>query len=232
MKTTSIVSLIASLLIAPACFATIEAYDIQVISRNADNDGGQAVWLRPGTTINKFWLTDPVTQLAYVSGAGLGLTFISNVPTVDFSIVATLTDVSNAVAAANPSFSFNNSPGRSIVTTINAANGFQPSATRNTSCSYSITISATATGLIGGASSGYVVYEICSTNSATGSNWTEIGRWTNGQSINSLLTLSSTQPIGSDVMKIVPAGWYVRLRSVNVSGSPSYTVNSGQEVAL
>lgn len=128
--------------------------------------------------------------------------------------------------------SFNNAPGRSIVSVANAANGFQISSTRDSQASYSVTIQVNATGLIAGASSGYVVYEIAATNSATPGDWTEIGRWTNGQTFTSILTLSSAQPVGADITKLIPAGYYVRMRSVNISGAPTYTVNSGQEVLL
>lgn len=136
------------------------------------------------------------------------------------------------IVTAASGISINNAPSRTIVTTINAANGFQISSTRGCQASYSITISASATGLVGGASSGYVVFEVCSTNSATGTDWVEIGRWTNGQTFTSILTLSSSQPVGGDITKIVPAGYYTRLRSVNVAGTPTYSVNSGQEVLL
>lgn len=161
-----------------------------------------------------------------ISVAGVPTSSITGLSTVATS--GSYTDLSNKPAA----FSFNNTPSRSIVTTAAAANGFQISSTRNATASYSITITASASGITGGASSGYVVYEIAATNSATAGDWTEIGRWTNGQTFNSILTLTSTQPIGMDVMKIVPAGYYMRLRSVNVSGTPTYTVNSGQEVLL
>lgn len=136
------------------------------------------------------------------------------------------------IVTAGNVVSVNNAPSRSIITAINVANGFQISSTRACQASYSITISANASGLLAGASSGYVVFEICSTNSATGTDWVEIGRWTNGQSFTSILTLTSVQPVGGDVTKIIPIGYYIRLRSVNVAGTPTYTVNSGQEVLL
>lgn len=142
-------------------------------------------------------------------------------------------DAQGRVTACN-NRSINNAPARGayLVSAINAANGFQISATRDALASYSITIQVTPSGLLAGASVGYVVYEICPTNSATGTDWIEVGRWTDGQTFSSLLTLASTQPIGSDIGKLVPAGYYVRFRSVNVSGTPTYTYNSGQEVQL
>jgi hypothetical protein len=126
--------------------------------------------------------------------------------------------------------SFNNAPARSIVATAAAANGFQVSSTRNASVSYSSTISTTAT--IGGAASGYLLLEICATNSATAGDWTAISRSTNGQTVTLAIALQSVQVTGGCVHGIVPAGYYARIRSVNVSGTPSYTANEQQEVLL
>lgn len=126
--------------------------------------------------------------------------------------------------------SFNNTASHSIVTTAGAANGWQISATRNASVFYSVNVNTTAT--IGGASDGYVVLEIAPTNSATSSDWKEVSRTRNGQTITLALALNSVQNIGSELMNVIPAGYYVRLRSVNVSGTPTYSYISGQEVQL
>lgn len=123
----------------------------------------------------------------------------------------------------------NNILSRSIVTSTSGG-GFQIDAAKYSYVSYSITIQVNASGLLAGASSGYVVMETASTNSTTASDWKEIGRWTNGQTFTSLLTLASTQPMGSDVGKFIQPGYFVRLRSVVVSGTPTFTINSSQEV--
>lgn len=128
-----------------------------------------------------------------------------------------------------PSRSFNNAPGRSIVTGTGAT-GFQISSTRDASVSYSPTIVTTAT--IGGGSSGSVVLEICSTNSSTPGDWIEISRMTNGQVITLALTLQSVQTISSSIVGTVPAGYYAKIRSINNTGTPSYSINSQQEVLL
>lgn len=126
--------------------------------------------------------------------------------------------------------SFNNTPSHSIVTTAAAANGFQLSTTQNTSVYYSVNVTTTAT--IGGGSDGYVVFEIATTNSTTASDWKEVSRSRNGQTISLAVALQSVQNIGSELMNIVPAGYYARLRSVNSSGTPVFTFVSGQEVQL
>ena len=194
-----------------------------------------------GTTIsydNSTYLTGNQTITLTGDVTGSGATSIattlanSGVTAGTYNGNITVDGKGRVTAATN--ISVNNSPGRSayIVTTAAAANGFQISATRAVIASYSITIQATASGVLAGASSGYVAYQICPTNSSIAGDWVEVGRWTNGQTFSSILTLSSTQPVGSDISKIVPAGYYVRFLAVNVSGTPTYTYNSGQEVAL
>lgn len=126
--------------------------------------------------------------------------------------------------------SINNTPSHSIVTTAASANGFQISSTRNTSVFYSVNIATTAT--IGGSADGYVVLEVAATNSSTASDWKEISRFRNGQSISLAVALQSVQNIGGELMGVVPVGYYVRLRSVNSNGTPTFTYVSGQEVQL
>lgn len=125
--------------------------------------------------------------------------------------------------------SFNWTPGRSIVTGTGAT-GFQISSTRDSMVTYSAKITTTAT--IAGGQEGYVVLEIASTNSATAGDWKEVGRVTNGQALSLALTLQSIQPVSGSLSAIVPAGYYVKIRSVNTTGTPTYSMVSGQEVLL
>lgn len=134
-----------------------------------------------------------------------------------------------SILAGIQSKSFNYTPGRSIVTGTGAT-GFQVSSTRDSMITYSPKITTTAT--IAGGQEGYVVLEIASTNSATAGDWKEVGRVTNGQALSLALTLQSVQPVSSSLSAIVPAGYYVKIRSVNTTGSPSYSLVSGQEVLL
>jgi len=131
-------------------------------------------------------------------------------------------------AASN--ISVNNSPSPTIQTVAAAANGNQISSTRVAVVNYSVTLVSTAT--ISGAQSGYVVLEICPTNSTTAGDWIEIGRTPNGQAVSLAVVLQSVSTGGGQVGGYVPAGYFRRLRSVNVSGTPSYNYNSGQEILL
>lgn len=125
---------------------------------------------------------------------------------------------------------FTNNAVRPIETVAAAANGFTLSAVQCTHVSYSVTILSSSTLAVG--SSGYVVLEICPTNSSVAGDWQEIARLTNGQNNGLIVGLALNQPGGAPLAGIVPAGYYVRLRSVNVVGTPTYTWNSGQEVQL
>lgn len=129
-----------------------------------------------------------------------------------------------------PASSFNNAPGRALVTVAAAANGFQISSTRGAMVSYSQTIISTAT--IAGNASGYVLLEICPTNSAVAANWIAISRVANGQAVSLAVVLQSVSTGGGVVSGMVPASYYCRIRSVTTSGSPSYTTNEQQEVLV
>lgn len=135
-------------------------------------------------------------------------------------------------AALAAALSFNNAPARTIQTVAASGNGWRPTGgdTRNYHVSYSVTIScAVQIGVVTNVE-GYVVLETATTNSSTAGNWTEIARVTDGNNIALAIALSTTQKVGGNLSAIIPAGSYVRIRSVNVSGTPTYVSNSGQEV--
>lgn len=124
--------------------------------------------------------------------------------------------------------SVNNNPGRSLVSNASAANGFQVSTTRDADVRYSVTINTSVS--LSGNASGYVVIETCPTNSATASDWTEVARVTSGQSGTLVIGLVLNQAGGGQITAFVPAGYYTRIRTVSTAGSPSFTLNSQQEV--
>lgn len=127
-----------------------------------------------------------------------------------------------------PTKTFNNAPARSIVSTAAAANGWQVSLTKDANVSYSASINTSVS--LSGNSSGYIVLEICPTNSSTAVNWIEINRISSGQSGTLVVGLVLNQVGGAPLTGLVPAGYYARIRSVNVSGTPTYTTNGQQEV--
>lgn len=140
----------------------------------------------------------------------------------------TTSDVNALIATAVPARAVSTET-RSIVTGTGAT-GFQVSSTRDAIVNYNVTIATTAT--IGGSATGVIALEMASTNSATPGDWVEVGRVTNGQSISLAIALQSIQTLGQQLGCFVPAGYYLKLRSINTSGTPTYTYNSGQKVIL
>ena len=193
----------------------------------------------PGGQYNVIKWVTPYSSKVSLHATDSSLTPIMYFVDSDFRIVsgelkigtqfATITDVSNAIAAFIPSRSFNNAPGRSIVTTAGAANGTQISSTRDAQVFYSVTTSTTST--IAGASSATVVLEICSTNSATAGNWIEVARTTNNTNVTLAVALQLVNVQASTLSAIVPAGYYSRIRQT-LTGTSSASISSGQEVLL
>lgn len=156
--------------------------------------------------------------------ATIGVAAISNKPTA----VSAFTNDAGYLTSL-PTKSFNNNPMRSIVTGTGAT-GFQVSSSRDAEVNYSIAVSTTVS--LSGNATGYVVLEVAPTNSATPSDWVEIARTTSGQSGTLVVGLTLTQLGGGQIGGVIPAGYYVKIRSVNTAGTPTYTYNSGQEVLL
>lgn len=141
----------------------------------------------------------------------------------------TVGDITWLIPGLSAARSVNNTPGRSLVTGTGAT-GFQVSALKDAFITYSPKIVTTAT--IAGGQDGYTVLEICSTNSSTAGDWKEIGRVENGQALSLALTLQSVQPVGAPLCGFLPAGWYAKIRTVNVTGTPTFTYVSGQEALI
>lgn len=121
----------------------------------------------------------------------------------------------------------NNAPSHALQTVAAAANGFQLSSTRPSMVNYNVSVSSTAT--IAGAATGSVVLEIAATNSVTATDWKTIGVVGNSQTVTLAIALQSIQVISGQVGGFVPAGWYVRLRSITTTGTVSFSYLSGQE---
>lgn len=111
--------------------------------------------------------------------------------------------------------------------TLNSA--FQISTSRDAQVSYSVDIVAALT--LSGGQVGTVFVEYADDSGFT-TNVVEIGRSVNGNTGTLALGLAITQTSTATVAGVVPAGKFVRLRTANTTGSPTFTFRSSQEVLI
>lgn len=97
---------------------------------------------------------------------------------------------------------------------------FQPSTQRMAIVTYNVSITNAATLVLG--NSGQVILETSPDNAT----WTTISTGASSMGSGILVTSISTVT----VMAFVPRGYYVRIRTVNITGTPTYSSPSGVEV--
>lgn len=106
---------------------------------------------------------------------------------------------------------------------------FQVSSTRHALVSYSVQITVTAS--IGGGQNGDVILEIASDSGFT-TNVQTVAIAGNGQTYTLAVAIQGVQPTTNNLTGFVPAGYYTRLRTVNNTGTPSFSYRAGQEILL
>lgn len=235
MKT--LISILLALASAASSFATVYPYDIFVTQESGTNDYQFVNFLTfSGNGVFGF---DYINHkpVPVVLGYGLLLNSSTWTESIDTSVFGTVAFTGSYNDLINkPTIStavsrvFNLTPSHTVQTVAASANGWQIDSSRDSDINYSVTVTTTAT--IAGSSTGYVVLEIAATNSATATDWTEVARSGNGQTLSLAITLQSVQVVPCELHAIIPGGYYTRLRSVNVSGTPTYAYNSGEEVKL
>jgi hypothetical protein len=211
------------------------------------------------SALQSFTETDPVASLALTNHAALTTTAHGGIATTAqgakadtavqsgtaplsvagtaMSLAAATQSVAGSMSAADKvkldgiaSWTFGSpiNATRTIQTVAAAANGWQLSSTRNATVSYSAALTTTTT--IGGPSDGSVVLEVCPTNSATAASWITVNTMRASQTATLAVVLNLTSVNTSTVVGIVPAGYFVRLRSITTSGTFSSAFISGQEI--
>lgn len=106
---------------------------------------------------------------------------------------------------------------------------FQASATRDVLAIYSVDVS-TSLSLTGG-SQGSVVLEIAS-DAAFTLNVQTVGMFTNANTGTLTIGLALNQTVTANLAGYIPMAYYVRLRTVTTTGTPTFAYKSGQEVLL
>lgn len=166
-------------------------------------------------------LGTPLNIAAFMGNNGSTTPFIASSTQNGFMSAAMATKVAGIITRSMATST------RSIVTGTGAT-GFQVSSTRDSEVRYSTTIVTTSN--IAGSQSGTVVLEIAPTNSATSTDWAEIGRCTNGTSYTLAVAIQGVATQACQITGYVPAGYYEKIRSINNSGTPTFSYNSGQEI--
>lgn len=106
---------------------------------------------------------------------------------------------------------------------------FQISTTRDALVSYSVDIAATAT-LIGG-QTGTVFLEYADDSGFT-TNVKETSRFLNGNSVSLAIAVTVNQNVTGTLSGLIPAAKYVRIRTANTVGTPTFNFRSSQEVLV
>lgn len=111
--------------------------------------------------------------------------------------------------------------------TLNSA--FQVSTARAAQVSYSVDVLCSAT-LLGG-QTGTVFLEYAD-DSAFTTNVVEVCRAVNGNTVSLAIAVTIGQTVTAQLGGVIPVGKYVRLRTANTTGTPTFTYRSGQEVLV
>lgn len=115
----------------------------------------------------------------------------------------------------------------SATRSLNSA--FQISTTRPVLVVYSVRVTTTVS--IGSNQDGDVILEIASDSGFT-SNVQTLSIGENGQTVTLAIALNSIQAQTVVISGYVPTGYYVRLRTVNNTGTPAYLYRAGQEILM
>lgn len=166
------------------------------------------------------------TVTSVTAGTGLAGGTITTTGTISMPNTGTAGSYANVTTDAQGRVTAGTNRSQAAATrSLNTA--FQVSATRDAWVSYSVQITVTAS--IAGGQNGDVVLEIASDSGFTTSVQT-LAISGLGQTYTLAIALQGVQPQTGVVTGYVPAGYYVRLRTVNNTGTPAFSYRAGQEV--
>lgn len=152
-------------------------------------------------------------------------TFVSNIVNNATSTAADWNQTSTSSASY-----VKNKPTMAWATTTRSLNtAFQVSTTRAAFVSYTVDISSTLSLLAG--ETGTVILEYADDSGFT-TNVVTVQSAANGNTGALTLGLNLTQTATGSLTGMVPAGKYVRLRTVNTTGTPTFTYRAQQEVLM
>jgi hypothetical protein len=188
--------------------------------------GTTAQYLRGDGSLAPFPALNAGTVTSITAGTGLSGGTITTSGTISLPNTGTAGSYANVTTDAQGRVTAGTNRSQAAATrALNAA--FQVSATRDAEVRYTVQITVTAS--IAGGQNGEVVLEIASDSGFT-TNVQTLGIAGLGQTYTLAIALQGVQPQTQQVVGYVPAGYYARLRTVNVTGTPAFAYRAGQEV--
>lgn len=106
---------------------------------------------------------------------------------------------------------------------------FQPSTTRDVGVSYSVDVACTLSLTTGATGTVFLEY---ADDSGFTTSVVEVCRFVNGNTGTLTVGLNLTQNVTGSLSGFIPTGKFVRLRTANTVGTPTFNYRSGQEVFL
>lgn len=224
--------------------ATADPYNMILTQRNAADTGnntriqptpaGPAVWsFDTNTLLPGYWvLGSSLTVTNGVLDVTMGAAQVNANWTATSGVAQILNKPALATVATTGNYGdLTNTPAAPSQSgaTRSLNSGFQVSTTRSALAHYSVGITTTAS--IAGAQAGSVTLEIASDAGFT-TNVQTLAVVSNSQSYTLAVAIQGVQAITSELVGFVPAGYYVRMRTTNVTGTPSFAFTAGQEVLL
>lgn len=154
-----------------------------------------------------------------------------------FTIPADITALLNSLSTVATTGSYNDltdkptipSPYSISTASRSLDSAFQISSARNALVSYSVDI-ATSITLVAG-EVGTIFLEFANESGFT-TGVTEVARFVNGQMGTLTIGLALDQTATGVLTGVIPAGKYVRIRTENTTGTPTFTYRSGQETLV
>lgn len=181
----------------------------------------------PNTTDLPEWMSFQDAQSNWTESNSSAVGYIKNKPSIPAAQIQSDWTQSNS---SSVDFIKNKPAARSQSSASRSLNtAFQIDSTRDGFVNYSVDIATTAT-LVGG-QTGTVYLEIASDSGFT-TNVQELARFVNGNSVSLAIAITLNQNVTGTLSGYVPGAYYVRIRTQNNTGTPTFTYRSGQEVLL
>lgn len=188
--------------------------------------GTAAQYLRGDGSVAAFPTIPGGTVTSITAGTGLAGGTITTTGTISLSNTGTAGSYANVTTDAQGRVTAGTSRSQSTVTRpLNTA--FQPNTTRDVDARYSVQCTVTAS--ISGGQNCDVFLEIASDQAFT-TAVQQVGVVGQGQVYTLAIALQGVQPQTQQVIGYVPAGYWVRIRTAQNLGSPSFSYRLGQEI--